>query len=182
MNKEKLKVMINKFIFKSLIVAVITIILLIGMKSSIKFKTEFYKYVYDTNIPFAKFDNLYNKYFKDFNINNKSDKIKLVSSEKLSYKEKEDYEGGVKLKVSKNYSIQAQNSGIIVFLGKKEKFGNTIIVQQTNGVDVWYGNIDNANYKLYDYVSKGDIIGTSNNYLYLLFKKDGKIINYEEFI
>ena len=179
MNKEKVKKIINDFIFKSLIVTIITLILLISMKFSITFKTNFYNYVYDTNISFAKFDNLYNKYFKDFK---RKDSAKTVMKEELSYKDKEDYEGGVKLKVSNNYSVLAQNSGIIVFIGNKDKFNNTVIVQQVNGIDVWYGNIDNINYKLYDYVKEKDIIGTSSNYLYLLYKKDGKIIDYEKYI
>ena len=182
MNTEKIKIIISKFLFKSLIVAVITLVLLIVMKTNVSFKTNFYKYVYDTNLSFAKFDNLYNKYFKDFKINNISDKETLVSDEKITYKSKEEYNGGLKLEVSKNYSVPAQDSGIIVFIGKKENFGNTIIVQQVDGIDVWYGNIDNTNYKLYDYVKKKDILGTSNNYLYLLYKKDGKIINYEKYI
>ncbi len=45
-------------------------------------------------------------------------------------------------------------SGIVVYIGEKENYKQTVIVQQMNGVDVWYGNIKQANVKLYDYVEK----------------------------
>ena len=62
----KIKELVFNFIYRLLIVALITIVLLIIMKKNINFKRDFYKYVYDTNFSFAKFNNLYNKYFKDF--------------------------------------------------------------------------------------------------------------------
>ena len=77
--------------------------------------------------------------------------------------------------------MPAKDSGIIVFIGNKEDYGSSIIVQQVNGIDVLYGNIENTNYKLYDYVKKGDILGSANKYLYLLFKKDGKVLDYEKY-
>ena len=40
-------IIIVNFIFKTLIVAVITLVLLTVMRSSAKFKTMYYKYVYD---------------------------------------------------------------------------------------------------------------------------------------
>ena len=51
-----------------------------------------------------------------------------------------------------------------------------------NGVEVWYGNIDNENVKMYDYISKGSLIGETNENLYLVFMKDGKILDYEDYI
>ena len=184
MDKETLKKTVVNFIFKTLIVAVITLVLLIIMKTSVKFKTMYYKYVYDTNITFTKFNNLYNKYFKDLNIKDivNKDKTKTVSGEKISYSKQDKYKDGVKFTVSNNYSVPVLESGIIVFIGNKDEYGNSIIVQQINGIDLLYGNIENTNYKLYDYVKKGDILGTSINYLYLVFKKDGKVLDYEKYL
>ena len=54
--------------------------------------------------------------------------------------------------------------------------------KRIDGVDEWYGNIENVNVKLYDYVSKGELLGDCNNYLYLVYKKDGKVLNYEEYL
>lgn len=180
-NIVKFKKLIISFIYRFLIVSLVTILLLIMMKKNINFKKEFYKYVYDTNISFSKISNLYNKYFKDFNLN-LDNKTYKVASEKISYLKKEKYEDGVKLTVNSNYSVQAQESGIVIYKGIKEPYGNVIIIQQINGIDLLYGNIDNINYNLYDYVKKGDILGICNNKLYLLFKKNGKIIDYEKYI
>ena len=65
---------------------------------------------------------------------------------------------------------------------KKENYGNTVIVSLNTGIDVWYSNI-NESIKLYDYVKEGELIGTSkDSTIYLVFKKDGNILNYEEYI
>ena len=41
----------------------------------------------------------------------------------------------------------------------------------------------NSNVKLYDYIEKGEILGdTLNNDLYLVYKKEGSTVNYEEYI
>ena len=86
------------------------------------------------------------------------------------------------LVVSNNYTVPVIESGIVVFIGDKEDYGKVIIIQQINGIDLLYGNIDNTSYKLYDYVKKGDILGISNNYLYLVYKKDGKVLDYEKYL
>ena len=70
-----------------------------------------------------------------------------------------------------------------MFIGKKEGYGNTLIVQQANGIDCWYGNIKNLSVKLYDYVEKGSALGeVENNLLYLVFKKDGAVLDYKNYI
>lgn len=175
---KKLKKNICDFVLKTLLVGVITLIIMIAIKTSATFKTNFYKYVYDTNFSFDKFTNLYNKYFKDFKI----DKSMAVISEKITYEKIEKYEEGAKLTVGNNYSIKASESGIVVFIGPKEKYGNVVIVQQINGIDMWYGNVSDTNYKMYDYVKKGDIIGVSNDYLYVLYKQNGKVLDYEKYL
>ena len=126
----------------------------------------------------------YNKYFKDLNVKDiiNKDKTELVSNEKLSYSKYDKYKDGVKITVSSNYSVLVLESGIIVYIGNKDDYDSTIIVQQINGIDLLYGNIENTNYKLYDYVKKKDILGVSNKYLYLVFKKDGKVLDYEKYI
>lgn len=182
MDKNSVKNIVVNFILKTLIVAVITLVLLIVMRSSAKFKTMYYKYVYDTSITFTKFNNLYNKYFKDLNLNKINTSTKTVSNEKLSYSKVTKYKDGAKLLVSNNYTVHALESGIVVYIGDKEDYGKVIIIQQINGIDLLYGNIDNTNYKLYDYVKKGDILGISNNYLYLVYKKDGKVLDYEKYL
>lgn len=71
---------------------------------------------------------------------------------------------------------------MIVFIGDKENYGKTIIVEDLDGVYNWYGNIDNSSLKLYDYVEKGSLIGEASLKLYLVFSKGDKFLDYEEYI
>ena len=168
------------FFTKLLISIVLTLIILILIKSSSNFKTSFYKEVYTTNISFAPLTEVYNKYIGKLDIfNNVSSEA--VFNEKLIYNSKENYLDGVKLKTESNL-IPINESGIVVFIGDKEGYGNTIIIQRVDGVDEWYAGIINSNVKLYDYVEKGKLLGEVEDYLYLVYKKDGNILNYEEYL
>ena len=171
------------FISKLLITIILTLITLILIKSNNKLKTFFYNKVYDNNISFATINKWYENHFGSsipFKELVEKD-TKAVFNNKLEYSKKEKYLDGVKLSVDKNYLVPILESGMVVYIGKKEEYGNTVIVQQVNGVDVWYGNINNPNVKLYDYVEKGKLLGdVKNNNLYLVFKKDGKVLSYEK--
>jgi stage IV sporulation protein FA len=169
------------FFIKLLISIIITLIILILIKASSNFKTNFYKHVYNTNISFAPLTNLYNKYIGDLDILDGFVNTQTVFNEKLSYNNTEKYLDGVKVKVNNNL-VPINESGIVVFIGEKDGYGNTVIVQRIDGVDEWYGNIINTNVKLYDYVEKGSLLGEVKDYLYLVYKKDGNILNYEEYL
>jgi len=170
------------FFIKLLISIVFTLIILIIIKSSSDFKNKFYEKVYGNNFSFTYINKLYNKYIGDFDVFDNVVKTEKVFNEKLTYKDKEKYKDGVKLKVDTNYLVPIEESGIVVFIGEKEDYGNTVIIQRIDGVDEWYGNIENVNVKLYDYVTKGSLLGESNEELFLVYKKDGKVLNYEEYI
>ncbi len=166
---------------KVLITVIITLILLIVMKANSGFKSIFYKYVYDTNFSFSYISNIYNKYFGNI-IEIPTYKDKTVFNEKINYTGKEKYLDGVKLSVGNNYLVNALESGMVVFIGNKDNYGDVVIVEQVNGVDLWYGNMNDVNVKLYDYIEKGNVIGEVNDFLYLVFKKSGNILNYEDYI
>ena len=167
---------------KLLITIIITLIILILIKSSSNFKNVFYKKIYEDNFSFTYFNNLYEKYIGNNEIFNKIVKTQTVFNETLTYKEKTKYLDGVSLKVSNNYLVPINKSGIVVYVGQKEGYNNTVIIQRIDGIDEWYRNINNVNVKLYDYVTEGSILGECNNKLYLVYKKDGNILNYEEYI
>lgn len=176
----------NNYIFyinKFLIVVLITIITLILLKSSTSFKSNFYKYVYEENISFASINSLYKKYFgspipfSDLIEEN----AQATFKEQLTYEAKEDYLDGVSLSVSANYMVPSLESGMVIFVGEKENYGNTVIIEQVNGVEVWYSNITTS-LKIYDYIEKGTLVGEANQKLYLTFKKEGTVLNYEDYI
>ena len=168
--------MLNRF----LVVILITIITLIFLKGNSLFKEKFYKYVYEDHISFAFLNNLYQKYFGNPIPSLKED-TKAVFDEKISYINKTKYQDGVELDVSSNYLVPSLNSGMVIFIGEKEGYGNTVVIEQTDGTEVWYSNIS-TNLKMYDYIEKGTSVGEANGKLYLVFKKDGNILNYEDYI
>lgn len=177
-NSNNLKKIIRKVVTKVLLTIIVTLILLIFFKTNSDFKALFNKYVYNTSLPFTDFKELYDTYF----LGKEESKSNEVFEEKLSYSDDSLYEDGVKLTVSKNYLVPALDSGIVVFIGDKDKYGKTVIVQQVNGVDVFYGNI-NSNVNMYDYIEKGSLIGESiDTTLYLAFQKEGKFANYKEYL
>ena len=119
--------------------------------------------------------------FKDIKIF--KEETKTTFEEKLKFSESNKYLDGVKLIVEQNYLVPIQESGLVVFTGEKEGYGNIVIIQQIDGVDMWYGNLGNVNVKLYDYVEKGTLLGeVKDTNLYLVCQKDGKDVDYKEYI
>ena len=170
---------------KALLVVFLTLLVLIFIKKDPQFKTDFYKFVYNSHFSFAIFNDVYEKYmgnplpFKDLLVQG----TEPVFNEQLVYKETNIYKDGVELKVDKNYMVPALDSGIVVFIGDKEDYKDTVIVQQANGIDVWYSNVSADNLKLYDYIEKGNLIGeVKTDSLYMVFKKDGKVLDYKDYI
>lgn len=179
------KINLNSYILKVLLVGVITLSILIGTKSNEKFKVNFYKKVYQESISFVSIDNMYKKIFGTSipfkNLFHKE--ITPVFKETIKYKESSIYKDGVKLTVEENYMVPSLETGMVIFIGDKEGYGKTIIVEQVNGIEVWYSNLQDTNLKMYDYIEKGSLIGSiKESTLYMVFQKDGKNLNYEDYI
>lgn len=186
-NKPKINKSLKSLLYKFSISLVLVLIVLVITKTSDKYKAIIKQNVYDKNFSFASINNLYTKYlgpilpFKDLKLF--KDETKTTFNEKLEYSEANKYNDGVKLTVEKNYLVPIQESGMVVFQGEKEGYGNIVIIQQVNGVDMWYGNLQNIDVKLYDYVEKGKLLGeVCDTSLYLVYQKDGKYIDYKEYI
>ena len=90
---------------------------------------------------------------------------------------------GVKLEVVDKYLVPIIEEGLVVYIGEKENYGNVIIIEGIDGIDIWYGNIENTTVKLYDYVEKNTYLGqTKDNNLFLVYSKEGKFLNYKEYL
>lgn len=187
-NKKNKVRQISKIYFyvtKFLFVVLLTLVTMIALKSNSTFKHNFYKQVYEKNISFTTINKYYQKYFgkplpfqKLF-----ESKIETVFNEKLEYTESNIYKDGVSLSVTQDYMVPILQNGMITFIGNKEEYGNTIIIEQLDGIEVWYCNIKNESVKMYDYVTKGDFLGNAvDSKLYLVFKKDGKVLDYKKYI
>ncbi len=179
-----LKKSVRNFITRLLITVIIFLVGMIIVKSNAKIKNSILKQVYDTNFKFTKIKDVYQKYFGNIlSIDQIALNEKQVFQEKLTYQKVNSYLDGVKLKVTENYMVPALESGIVIFIGEKEGYGNTIVIEQIDGIDVYYSNISVDGVKLYDYIEKGSLLGEAQNEeLYLVFQKDGSFLDYKKYI
>lgn len=182
--KLVLKKSVRNFITRVLIVVIIFLVGMILVKSNSKAKNSILKQVYDTNFKFTKVKETYQKYFGNIlSIDKLALEDKQVFQEELTYQKSKSYLDGVKLQVNDNYMVPALESGIVIFMGEKEGYGNTIVIEQIDGIDVYYSNISSDGIKLYDYVEKGKLLGEAeDNQLYLVFQKDGSFLDYKKYI
>ena len=183
-NEEKVIKYVRNLIYRTMTVIVIFLTMAIISKSSQTYKDILVTNVYEKNISFAQIKKLYQKYLGGITpLDKKIDKELTVFSEKLEYDRASIYRDGVKLTVNNNYLVPIQEEGLVIYIGEKENYGNVIIIEGTNGIDIWYGNMEKSSVKLYDYVEKNTYLGTTkDNTLYLVYQKDGKFLDYKEYL
>ena len=171
-----LKPVISKFLLAIIFFLVSVIFTNMSDKNLLLYK----EYVLTESMPFTKIKGWYEDLFGEVLPN--SDNNKMVMSGHLVYKSIDKYLDGEVLTLNNNTLINNLTSGIVVYSGEKEGYGNTVIVQSVDGADIWYGNITNVSVKLYDYVEKDKLIGEVNgDKLYLVIKKDNNFIKYEDY-
>ena len=139
---------------------------------------------FSIHIDFSTFKKLYNKYLGGVSaLKTTTEKETYVFNEKIKYEKITPYENGAQLTVEKNYLVPNIEKGIVVYIGEKEKYQNTIMIETEEGTDIWYGNICNSSLKLYDNIDTKNYIGEScDNYIYLIFSKGNTFIDYQQFI
>ena len=183
--KKTFKSIIKTLLYKVFICIIILLICLIVVKYDKNNKNIINNFLLKNDISFAKLNNLYEKYIGNILPfeTKKNNNITSVFNEKFVYKDISIYKNGYKLEVDNDYYIPLIESGVVVFMGENKDYGKTVIIEQVDCVCVTYGNLSNLNVNLYDYVSKGEFLGSSNgSYLYLVFEKDGKYLKYNGFI
>lgn len=171
-----------KFVNKLLVLGILFVGVLITVKVNPTAASWVKTHVYMDNFSFAQIENWYHKYIGGIFSSN-DDEVTQVFSGTIPYTSLEPYYDGVRLKVSSGSVVESLLSGIIVSIGETKHYGNTIVVEQVDGVSVWYGNVDVSDVKLYDYVEKGQILGMSRSEdLYLVLMKDGAYLNYQDYV
>ena len=172
-----------RYLSKCLVCLGLFLVLGIFCKYSSEYK-ELIKYkIYEDNVSFSVFEEVYNKYLGGvfpmegyFGL-----KSEAVFNEELVMKDSIPYYDGLMINVGYNYLIPNMDEGVVVYIGEKEKYGNVVMIENSDGINIWYGNVCNSNVALYDHINKGDIIGEScDNYLYLLYNKDNEFLDYDE--
>lgn len=180
---NNLKKYLTNLLVRSLIVVVILFSLAIIYKGNSSFKDSISSYFFEEEISFTKIKKVYDKYLGGLlPIKREESNVTEVFNEKLNYSDSSIYYDGVKLSVAEGYLVPSIEEGMVVFLGDKENYGKTIIIESLDGVEYWYGNINSTSLKLYDYVEKGALVGEVNNNLYMVFSENGNYLNYEEYI
>ena len=176
MNKINISKIFTKILLS--IIFILTSVIYIKLSDNNK---SFYESIFINNsISFTKLNDLYNKYFGSV-VPTTLDTSKSVVNETNNYTFIDNYLNGSILKVDNNY-VTSLNSGIVVFIGEKEGYNKSIIIQGNDKVDILYGNIESTNLNLYDYVSKGQTISSlKDNTLYLVLIKDNNYLKYEEY-
>lgn len=112
-----------------------------------------------------------------------TNKEHFVVSEKLEYKSVERVKNSYKFITDNNYVINSLSNGVVTFIGDIKDLGTSVIIRSDDGFDYTFSNIENINVKMYDYIEKNTIIGsTLGNYFYLTISKDNEYYNYEDFI
>lgn len=174
-NNDHLSLLFTQFLLA--IIFLLSSLILTNLSSD--FKSKYQKEVLEKNLDFPYLNKLYKKYIGE----DKKEEDTLVANVTNNNNSYEKVGDATKFLVNRESPINSLEGGIIVFIGDKDNLGNTVIIQGNDGVDIWYSNIDVTEYSLYDYISKGAIIGVSQSDNYLItIKKDDKTINYEDYI
>ncbi len=179
-NDVSKKKIISKYVTKFMLAIIFFLVSVIFTNMSDKNLLLYKEYVLTESLPFTKIKGWYEELFGE--VLPKSDNTQTVMSGKLVYKEIKDYQDGEVLTVSSKALVNSLTSGVVVFLGEKDGYGNTVIIQGIDGVDIWYGNLENVSVTLYDYIEEGTVIGSiKDEFLYLVIKKDNEFIKYEDY-
>ena len=171
--KSKYRNRDNSWISKMLLSIIVVLSCLIVTNFDSSIRNEFNSNVLEKNINFGTFKKIYNKFIGGVE---EHDTLVVGLTNLLNY---EEINGSYKVNVSEDEVLAP---GIIVYIGDKDEYLNTVIVQGNDGVDIWYSNISLNEYSLYDYVSKNDILGSSLSDHYIIsILKNGNKLKYEEY-
>ncbi len=175
-NLENIKNHISKILLSIIFFLVSIIYTNLSDKNLLLYK----EHVLTESLPFTKIKGWYEDLFGEILPDPPTDQA--VFNGRLVYKDIEDYQNGSKLKVNNHTLINNLTGGIVVYVGEKEDFGNTVIIQGADGTDIWYGNLTNISVKLYDYIAANTLLGeVDGEDLYIVIKKEDKYLKYEEY-
>ena len=174
---------LRSLLTRCLLSVILVISLCIIMKVNTSSVSLFKEYILTDSLEFTKINKWYQDKFGKI-IPSVSDNSDLVfSNDDLTKNKYTTYLDGVKIEVSKSSPISLLCGGIVVYLGDKEGYGNTLIIQGNDGIDYWYGGITNTSVNLYDYLEKDTLIGEAqDNFIYLVLQKDNTYLSYEEYL
>lgn len=172
-------------IIKFLVCIILFLSLGIICKSNVEYKNYIQKKIYQEHFDFFQVKFFYDKYlggiFPIENISNNA--VVSVFSEDLVYQSFDSYKDGVMLDVDYKYLVPVIEKGLVVYVGEKDDYGNVVIIEGENGIDIWYGNLCNIMVKIYDSVSGGSYLGEScDNKIYVVYTKKNEFLDYKDYL
>ncbi|CAN7303729.1 peptidoglycan DD-metalloendopeptidase family protein [Rossellomorea sp. LjRoot5] len=66
---------------------------------------------------------------------------------------------GIMLQTVLDEDVTAMKGGLVLFAGKKEELGNTVVIQHADKSESWYGNLESIDVKQYESIKKGSLVG-----------------------
>jgi stage IV sporulation protein FA len=181
-DNKKSKYISNLFT-RTLLSIIVVLITAIYINMNSKNLSIYKENLFEKSLSFNKISNVYNKMFgKVLPLELDKGTTKTVFNNSISYNDIISYEDGYKLTLNNNVVTNLYD-GIVVFIGQKDNYENTVIVQGSDGVDIWYGNVTNIGVTLYDYINKDTVIGEAvDNKLYLVFNQEDSYLGYENYL
>ena len=165
-NKKHTNNFIKTLLSKLFTIVIFSMLVVTISNYSDNFRNFLINNVFNKTMDFSKINKLVNNVTNVF----KSEEVAPVMKENESC---EKYLDGIKCINTGNVIVK--DGGIVTYIGAKDGYNNTVIVQQSDGYYAWYGNIKES-VKLYDYLESGSIIGSSENEYYYVLLKDDKPI------
>ena len=152
----------KSFMSKLFTIVIFTMLVIIISNYSPKFRDFITNKVLNSTIDFSFINKFMNRTTDVF----KKEETKKVFKEETKH---EKYKDGIKIFTENDTLVSSICGGIVVYVGDKDDYGNSVIIQGNDGVDYLYGNLHNLNINLYDYIENDTLIGsTRDNYMYLV--------------
>ncbi|WP_338473264.1 M23 family metallopeptidase [Niallia sp. XMNu-256] len=70
----------------------------------------------------------------------------------------------ITIETGKGANVEAMNGGLVLEIGEKEGFGQTVVIQHPDKRKSWYGNLSSVDVTLYQYIEKGTVVGKATDY------------------
>ncbi len=168
------------FIFKILASACLVLIVAIMFRSQTPIldpAKEFVSKSFQEDFQFAAVSDWYESTFgkqlalfptpdrvENSNIDNESKQMQyaLPASGKILEKFGENGQR-ITIEIDKGANVEAMNEGLISFIGQKEGFGQTVVIQHADKSYAWYGNLSSIDVTLYEYIEKGASVGKATS-------------------
>lgn len=178
--EEKIHPLFKKeiFVFKILFSACLVLIIAILFRNdhtALQSTRTFITKTMENEFQFAYVSNWYEKQFgkplaflpfTNSEGENKEDKEETQYAMPASGKILEEFSVNgqrIAIETSKEASVDAMSEGLVSFVGTKDGFGKTVIIQHPDKSESWYGNLAVVDVSPYDFVKKGDIVGKASD-------------------